>query len=454
MGKALYVGVSSKARKGKKAYIGVSSKARKIKKMYIGDANGKARLFWSGSNSRFVCNVSVGVTGGDGSLYSYSFMLMDDFKNTSSARVTTKETTSFVVRKGYNFWEKNLFLCTTGIKYFSVDSDAYSSNNNSAHNSNGVNSNPRSLSVADNCLYSIGQSHVSIGGGPSGAAGVTYIHMLTLNEDMTVQQEQLTAPYTAGQYPDTRPASPGWSYSSSGNSASSTYHHASRGIAYNNKLYFLGMTKYYSASQGSTPVNRYNFSLKVVDLPTKTLAADPVYSFGTIEYSQVYDNYMNNDWSCFMDALGFSDGVLLFVDKSIYKLDSNGTSCTKLTDAFSSKYACTSGQAIKITETKFVLSCNVYNSGYQSKVYEFKNGTLTLLKTLSANHEFVRNSVSIDGSLVCAYSKCSSTLGVANHYVVYSLDDGATWTSNEAKVSVGNQTTNSTFYHVIAGDVL
>lgn len=49
MAKGMYLGVSSKARKGKKAYIGVSGKARKIKKMYIGDANGKARLFWSGS---------------------------------------------------------------------------------------------------------------------------------------------------------------------------------------------------------------------------------------------------------------------------------------------------------------------------------------------------------------------------------------------------------------------
>lgn len=55
MGKALYVGVSSKAHKGKKAYIGVDGKARKIKKMYIGDANGKARLFWSGGGLIAFC---------------------------------------------------------------------------------------------------------------------------------------------------------------------------------------------------------------------------------------------------------------------------------------------------------------------------------------------------------------------------------------------------------------
>lgn len=50
MGKALYLGVSSKAHKGKKAYIGVDGKARKIKKMYIG-VSGKARLFWSGGGA-------------------------------------------------------------------------------------------------------------------------------------------------------------------------------------------------------------------------------------------------------------------------------------------------------------------------------------------------------------------------------------------------------------------
>lgn len=48
MAKQLDIGVSNVARKGKKAWVGVSSKARKIKKMWIGDANGKARLFFSG----------------------------------------------------------------------------------------------------------------------------------------------------------------------------------------------------------------------------------------------------------------------------------------------------------------------------------------------------------------------------------------------------------------------
>lgn len=60
MGKAAYIGVSGTARKVKKAYIGVDGKARKIKKMYIGDANGKARLCWSGHTSKFACAVDDG----------------------------------------------------------------------------------------------------------------------------------------------------------------------------------------------------------------------------------------------------------------------------------------------------------------------------------------------------------------------------------------------------------
>ena len=48
MAKQLDVGVSNVARKGKKGWCGVGDKARKIKKMWIGDANGKARLFFSG----------------------------------------------------------------------------------------------------------------------------------------------------------------------------------------------------------------------------------------------------------------------------------------------------------------------------------------------------------------------------------------------------------------------
>lgn len=46
MSKAVYFGVSSKARKVKKIYIGIGGKARKVKKGYIG-IGGKARLFFS-----------------------------------------------------------------------------------------------------------------------------------------------------------------------------------------------------------------------------------------------------------------------------------------------------------------------------------------------------------------------------------------------------------------------
>lgn len=51
-----YIGVDGKARKVKGGYIGVDGKARKIKKGYIGDANGVARLCWSGIDSVFANN--------------------------------------------------------------------------------------------------------------------------------------------------------------------------------------------------------------------------------------------------------------------------------------------------------------------------------------------------------------------------------------------------------------
>jgi hypothetical protein len=59
MAKAIYIGVSSKARKVSNAYIGVSGTARKIKNAYIG-VNGTARLFYSKENP--YKNIAVGDT--------------------------------------------------------------------------------------------------------------------------------------------------------------------------------------------------------------------------------------------------------------------------------------------------------------------------------------------------------------------------------------------------------
>ena len=52
----VFIGVDGKARKVKGGYIGVDGKARKIKKGYIGDANGVARLCWSGIDPVFANN--------------------------------------------------------------------------------------------------------------------------------------------------------------------------------------------------------------------------------------------------------------------------------------------------------------------------------------------------------------------------------------------------------------
>lgn len=60
MAKGMYLGVDSKAHKVKKMYLGVDGKARKVKKVYIGDANGKARLCWSGASPQYLITTSQG----------------------------------------------------------------------------------------------------------------------------------------------------------------------------------------------------------------------------------------------------------------------------------------------------------------------------------------------------------------------------------------------------------
>lgn len=97
MAKGMYLGVSGKAQKVKKAYIGVDGKARKIKKMYIGDANGKARLFWSGrpNATRWL---TVYTMGGTSAFYS---------TNLSS---WTEKTSAFVSARGVTFGDGKFYL--------------------------------------------------------------------------------------------------------------------------------------------------------------------------------------------------------------------------------------------------------------------------------------------------------------------------------------------------------
>lgn len=66
MGKKLDIGVNNVARKGKKAWVGVDGKARKVKKMWIGDANGKARLCFSGANPIYFSVSSASTTSEHG----------------------------------------------------------------------------------------------------------------------------------------------------------------------------------------------------------------------------------------------------------------------------------------------------------------------------------------------------------------------------------------------------
>jgi hypothetical protein len=80
MGKGMYIGVDSKARKVKKMYVGVDGKARKVKKVYVGDANGKARLCWSGELGLYLFTMTgSSYTSSDGINYTKSTVEKPDW---------------------------------------------------------------------------------------------------------------------------------------------------------------------------------------------------------------------------------------------------------------------------------------------------------------------------------------------------------------------------------------
>lgn len=108
MGKASYIGVSSKAHKIKKGYIGVGGKARKIKKAYIG-VGGKARLWWTSGVQQFVGFRDTG------SSISKTLMIIDG--NTSG--VSTKTTTGLF--NNTNGLQQELFYANDKWWYFAFN---------------------------------------------------------------------------------------------------------------------------------------------------------------------------------------------------------------------------------------------------------------------------------------------------------------------------------------------
>lgn len=93
MTKAIYIGVSNKARKVKKIYVGVSNKARLVKKGYIG-IGGKARLFFSNEQSVIRNGNGTALTNTVNQIASVSdfngrAIFAGGFKNFTSATVNT-----------------------------------------------------------------------------------------------------------------------------------------------------------------------------------------------------------------------------------------------------------------------------------------------------------------------------------------------------------------------------
>lgn len=96
MGKGIYTGVGSVARKVKRIYVGVDGVARKVKRVYVGDGNGVARLCWSageivkngtlsspGTVYASAENPSYSVFLGGSSIYAYNSSLTKTSKSSS-----------------------------------------------------------------------------------------------------------------------------------------------------------------------------------------------------------------------------------------------------------------------------------------------------------------------------------------------------------------------------------
>lgn len=377
------------------------------------------------------------------------FLLLEDYRDTTDFDISTSTSDIILYNHGgYSFLEKTLFIGSTNIVYFSKDSTICTLKSTSAFPSHDT----LCRSVDGRVLCAITSDTTITGGNTTGESGYKNLYLIFIDSSLNVTNTKLTG--TVGQSGDTKPM---FTYSSSadGTQSSETNWFPSNPIIYNNKLYFLltGYTYLGNSSSGGTEDN--HVYLRYVDLSDNTLK-DSVYDFEVPTYSSGYSKAPQ----CFTYTLSFSDGMLLFVNNSIYKLNTNGTSVTKLTDFYTSSYlSAGSTRIIRINPTVFAVVINYTATGGAvhsvTKVYEFKNGNLTLLKNLgSTNITHILNSNAINGVLVASYSKTSTSYNTStDNNVLYSLDYGETWTSNIVNTSISGLTANNTMYHIVAQDI-
>lgn len=436
MGKAMYLGVSSKARKSKKAYIGVSGKARKIKKMYIGDANGKARLFWSGTNAAKLV-VALSDTHEMYSDYSHIFTA-DDYKNIKNITVTALSVANSGVCQGYILGDKYLFPSNGCTYYCTADGTEIvtleKSTNPSRYYRMGLDS-------SNNTLYTVHRSELTTGGGPGGSGGVVQFFLQSINEDLEVSSTQLVQNYPPMDTNGTRPSF-SWSKATSGDE--SNYYSGNASI-YNNKAYVVLLSYTQTGGSGSSA---YPY-LYVIDLNTKTLKK--VCDIGA---QLSYTGYCIRDVNKL--TIAFSDGLLMFVNHSIYKLNSDGASVSKLVDVNDASFYggyYSFDNVIRISETKFLITYfkgGSISTAYCAKLYEFKNGALTLLNTLAVGSD-TNKAVLVDDALIIIHTSPNSN---DLTYLEYSLDYGVTWTRNNLNNGdLGISATAGTRYHTVAGKI-
>lgn len=427
MAKGRYAVIGGATRKVKKRYAVVDGVTRKVKKRYA-VVNGVTKLIWSGANANKLV-VAVHQTASNSTLCS-NFFTAEDFKSPTNPVITNINSNAYI-SNGYLLEDTYVFP-SNGWEAYHCDADAtvLSYTDLSTSSTSGFVIENTGLDRDTGTMYGMYIDKMTIGGGPGGSGGQTQLYLRWLTKDFEAGTARLTADYppTSG---DTRPSFD-WSTSYGGTGSSGNSCLFGNISVYNNKAYVVMLKHNWSSSLNFTP------SLYAVDLSTKTLSE--VASLSKVTYSGYTTESINRY------TISFSDGLLMFIDKAVYKLD--GTSLTKLKDVYTAGYpgGYYGDRVIRIDATKFLIT-NANGNTTTGYLYEFKNGSLTLLNTLTVLNN-TNDAVNVGGALVFMYTHPDNS---DNSKLYYSLDYGVTYTTNTiSNDSIGVTPASSTKLHTIA----
>lgn len=439
MGKAYDVS-SGKYEVAKKAYVVEGSKYVKLPKAFVVEG-GKYVKLWSGSNPNKLV-VALNNKYQSSTWYSNTVFTAEDFSSPSNVNVATYDDYTFTVTNGYLLNDEYVFPTSSWMIYHCSSDDALASVIDvSDEYSYGFVISNTGLDRATNTMYGIYTDQTTLGGGTGGSGGKRNFYLQCLPPDKKAARARLTSDYP----PVTGDARPAFDWSitiaSSGISGSTSDYVNGSVAVYNNTAYVVIM-KYYMSGSTSGSGTRFDPNLYKIDLSTNIMSQ--VTSLSSTYYTG-YNTSTNN-----RQLLSFSDGLLAFIDKSIYKLD--GSSLTKLTDVYTASWPGDyyKDRIIRISDTKFLIFVHNGGNSYKNYLYEFKNGSLTLLDTITTTYAGGYKSVAVGDALVYAYTNPDGT-GYTN--VCYSLDYGATFTTNKVSnsdIGMSNSFSGGTAYHVVA----